>query len=256
MNRTLDYDSMAGTYDRRYERNLFAGVERTLLDFVGSRTDGRVLEVGCGTGHWVSVLERRGFSVAGVDASREMLLRSKERLSASAIVCGRAEQLSWKSQSFQRLVCINAFHHFLDKEAFLNEAHRVLRDSGSLMIVGLDPHTGLDQWFVYDYFETVLEFDRRRYTPTHEIRELMRKSGFDRCGTIEAQHEPFRIPARRALEQGWVARTAVSQLATLTDADYEHGISRIQRGIEDAEARGEELELAFDIRLYATIGAA
>ena len=40
------------------------------------------------------------------------------------------------------------------------EARRVLRAGGSLMSVGLDPHTALDQWWIYDYFPGALAADR------------------------------------------------------------------------------------------------
>ena len=45
--RCTDYDEIAVTYDRRYEEQDYAGIERALIEFVGSRS--RVLEVGCGT---------------------------------------------------------------------------------------------------------------------------------------------------------------------------------------------------------------
>ncbi len=254
MDRSVDYDQIAATYDRRYERNAYRGVERALFDFVGAPREQRILEVGCGTGYWLSLLERRGFSAAGLDASPQMLQRVSRRLLKPAIVCGRAEQLPWESRCFDRLVCINAFHHFRDKQAFLSEARRVLREKGGLMTVGLDPHTALDRWFIYEYFDGVLEFDKRRFLPTHRIRELMRASGFGRCCTIEVQHAPLRLSGREAVEQGRLDRTATSQLVALTQAEYERGINRLWRDIETAEARGERLELVSNLRLYATIG--
>ena len=251
LNRPVDYDRVAKTYYQRYERNTYGGVERTLLDCVGANTGQRVLEVGCGTGYWLSLLARQGFTVAGVDASRGMLSRATRRVPEGAIVCGWAEQLPWASESFDRVVCINAFHHFLDRKAFLSEARRVLRKDGVLMTVGLDPHTGLDRWFVYDYFNGVLEFDRLRFLPTQQIRELMRLSGFSRCHTIEAEHLALRLPARIAIEDGRLDRMATSQLAALTQEEYQRGINRISREIERSSG---QLELVSDLRLYATIG--
>lgn len=47
---SVSYDSIAQTYERRYQHNQYDGVERELLRFVGSEPTA-VLEVGCGTGH-------------------------------------------------------------------------------------------------------------------------------------------------------------------------------------------------------------
>ena len=68
MDRSVDYDRIATTYDRRYGDNEYPGVEQALQQFVGEEPGVRVLEVGCGTGHWLALLSRRGICVAGLDA--------------------------------------------------------------------------------------------------------------------------------------------------------------------------------------------
>ncbi len=79
----------------------------------------------------------------------------------AALAHGRAEHLPWRDAAFHRVVCINALHHFGDPLAFLQEARRVLHPGGAVMTIGLDPHTGLDQWCIYDYFEGTLAIDKR-----------------------------------------------------------------------------------------------
>ena len=65
----VDYDQVAGEYDRRYVETDFDGIEKAGLRFVRNHTGYRVLEVGCGTGYWLAILDSHGFSVAGVDTS-------------------------------------------------------------------------------------------------------------------------------------------------------------------------------------------
>ena len=256
MERRVDYDHVARTYDRRYEENEYAGVEQALLQFVGSDPGLHVLEVGCGTGHWLELLSNRGTWVAGLDASEQMLARAHVLVPRAALVHGRAECLPWPAASFDRVVCINAFHHFTDKPACLAEARRVLRHGGMVMTVALDPHTGVDQWFIYDYFEPTLEIDKQRYPATSRIREWMQSAGFGDCVTREVQHLPVRLPARETLEHGRLDKTATSQLSVLTDEEYRRGLERIRDDVERAERRGESLYLMGDLRLYATSGTA
>src|SRR5258708_38211390 len=163
MARIVDYDHIAKTYDRRYQENDYSGVEAALMAFVGERFDQRILEVGCGTGHWLRSFGGRGIRVTGLDASALMLAYAKTQAPRAALAQGSAERLPWASESFDRVFCINALHHFQDKVGFLTEAMRVLRPGGLLMSVGLDPHAGVDHWYIYEYFENVLEIDRRRY---------------------------------------------------------------------------------------------
>ncbi len=254
MDRSVDYDRIAGEYDLRYLRSDYSGVETTLTAFVGQRVDQRVLEVGCGTGHWLRALSGRGIRPTGLDASAQMLSHAKAHAPAAALARGAAEHLPWATGSFDRLYCINAFHHFSDKIAFLHDAMRVLCPGGVMMIVGLDPHTGVDQWYIYDYFVNALEIDRRRYPASGQTRAWMQGAGFVDCVTREIQHLPVRFDAQSALEQGRLDKSATSQLSVLTDEEYRQGIERVRAAIASAQSRGESLYLSADLRLYATFG--
>jgi ubiquinone/menaquinone biosynthesis C-methylase UbiE len=254
MARSADYDHIARTYDRRYSENDYAGVEAALVAFVGESCGQRVLEVGCGTGHWLQLIAERGISMTGLDASAQMLAHARAQAPGAALAQGSAERLPWARESFGRVFCINALHHFHDKVAFLAETIRVLRPGGLLMTVGLDPHAGLDRWYIYEYFDNVLEIDRHRYPASNQIREWMEAAGFADCVTREIQRLPVRLAAREALEQGRLDKTVASQLSVLTDEEYRHGIDRVREAIESAERRGESLSLNADLRLYGTFG--
>lgn len=251
---TLNYDSIAASYDRRYLVNDYSGVGDALRGFVGRNLPGPVLEVGCGTGHWLRLLAEGGHRVAGVDASWNMLDYARVQAPGAALAHARAEKLPWSDGSFERLFCINALHHFDDKAGFFAEARRVLCPVGQLMTIGLDPHTGVDRWYIYEYFEPVVDIDTRRYPAARQIRAWMTDVGFVDVRTRVVQHSPARLSARAALEEGRLARHMTSQLAVLTDEQYQRGIDRIRRALDAAEAQGNELYLFADLRLYGTYG--
>jgi ubiquinone/menaquinone biosynthesis C-methylase UbiE len=254
MGKFVNYDIIAPAYDRRYKENDYSGVERVLFDFVGTDSSAFILEVGCGTGYWLTLLDRQGYRVAGLDASRSMIDRAKSRIPHAPLVHGHAEALPWKTASFDRIFCINALHHFSDKITFMKEARRLLRRGGRFMSVSLDPHTECERWWVYDYFPQAVNLDKARYSSVCEICQMMMSSGLTECHTLEAQHRVLCIPAREALECGRLAKTVTSQLALLSDDEYIQGINQIRRDIEAAEDRNEVLTLRVDLRLYATIG--
>ena len=254
MIRPVNYDAIAAMYDRRYEDSDYNSVLQFLFAFIGNVPWGDILEVGCGTGHWLLELAHRSYRVIGLDPARSMLDLARRKLPSAIVVQGRAEVMPWCEGTFDRLFCINAFHHFADKERFIAEARRVLRHGGGVMIVGLDPHTGLDHWWIYDYFPQVIEIDRRRYPPVGQIRQLMSDYGFMKCRTVEVRHTPIQLPARMALEKGRLAKTTTSQLAILTDNEYNEGINRLIEDIEIVEAKNDVLKIGADLRLYATTG--
>jgi ubiquinone/menaquinone biosynthesis C-methylase UbiE len=250
----IDYDAIAAGYDRRYLINDYSGVERAVSEFAGHASGERVLEVGCGTGHWLRLLGTRGVAPTGLDASIRMLAHARSH-AHSPLVHGFAERLPFATASFDRVFCVNALHHFRDKRTFFAEARRVLR-RGQVMTIGLDPHAGVDRWYIYEYFDSVLDMDRRRYASARQIHEWMEAAGFVDCVTRVVQHLPVRLSARAAIEQGRLDRAATSQLGLLTAKQYEDGIHRIWKDIESAEAEGRTLDLTADLRLYATTGSA
>jgi ubiquinone/menaquinone biosynthesis C-methylase UbiE len=246
MTHPVNYDAVAPAYDRRYERNRFDGVAAVLRRFVGEPARADVAEVGCGTGHWLAEIRGLARSVAGVDLSAGMLRRARTAAPSARVVRGRAESLPWRSESFDRLFCVNALHHFADADAFMREAHRVLRPGGAIMTVGLDPHTGVDRWWIYDCFPSALTADRARYLSTESIRARLEAAGFVGAATELAQHIPSAIPFDTAVERGVVDRGATSQLMVIGDAEYEDGLRRLA---------AERPILHADLRLYATVAS-
>jgi ubiquinone/menaquinone biosynthesis C-methylase UbiE len=250
MVRPVDYDAVAATFASRYERNDYRGVQAALTQFLGDSGVGAALEVGCGTGHWLTLAAKHAACVAGIDPSSGMLARAHQAAPAARLARARAEALPFQPQFFDRLFCVNVLHHVADPAAFIAEAARVLRSGAGLLTMGLDPHTGRDRWWIYDYFPEALAADRERYLPTQTIRQLMSASGFDRCETWEAQHLPRTLDVDEAEGLGFLSRTGTSQLMVIADDVYAAGLARLRA---DA-ARSPDMRLSADLRMFATVG--
>ena len=243
--RSVDYDAIADRFEWRYRVEPYVELEAFLVDFAGQA---RVLEVGCGTGRWLTALAAHGCDVAGIDPSQKMLDVASAQLPEAELVRGRGEALPWSDGSFDRVVCINALHHHDDPAASLAEARRVLVDGGALLVAGLDPHRRLDAWWIYDFFEGALDTDLARYPSAEDIRGWMVDAGFGSVQTVEVQHIVSRVPVAEARAGGYLDRAVTSQLSLLSDAEYAAGLRRI-------EAAGEELVLVSDLRIWGTVGS-
>jgi SAM-dependent methyltransferase len=245
----VNYDHVASEYDRRYALHEYPGILRVLLE-VANRTNPaprRVLELGCGTGKWLSELERRGFRVAGIDPSAEMLRRCP---SLGDLRIGHAEQLPWPAGSFDLVLCVNALHHFRSPRHAIVEAHRVLRPGGAFVSIGLDPAAHPGRWYVYDFFPTSLRRDLERFPTQEQRRHWLAEAGFEKVDIAVAERIRSAMSYQDALAQGILARSFTSQLTELSDSEYADGLARIHA----AALQDESLELLVELDLNATCG--
>jgi ubiquinone/menaquinone biosynthesis C-methylase UbiE len=254
MSRPMNYESVASEFDRRYTNDDYNGLEQTLCKFLTGKPAELLLEIGCGTGHWLEVTGKLGYRVVGLDPSVTMLNLARKKVSQKLLVQGRAEAIPFPPGIFDRVFLINVLHHARDKERSVAEAFRVLKPGGKFMTIGLDPHTGFDRWSIYDYWPETLQIDKERYLPTAEIRQILRKQGFIKCRTSVAQSMIQRFPANEAFKSGRLAENVTSQLGVLTADEYNNGIHRLLKDIADSESKGEVLKTYSNLRLYATVG--
>jgi len=106
---------------------------------------GPILELGCGTGDVLLPIARSDLSVVGIDSSRAMLDRFRERLSIESssihksveLVEGRMESFSL-GQTFQQIFIPNdGIAHLLDESSLkrtLENSHRHLNTGGRLIL--------------------------------------------------------------------------------------------------------------------------
>jgi SAM-dependent methyltransferase len=254
----VDYDAIAPHYDARYGVNELPGIagllRQTAAEAGGPSAHG--LEVGCGTGYWLALLEPLLGRVVGLDLSMGMLRQGQRNAPGAPLVRGQAGQLPFASGGFDLLVCVNALHHFPDPRAFIAEARRLLRPGRALLMVGMDPNAGRDRWYLYDYFPGTLEADQRRFPSAGRLVNWAKAAGFDSATWLTAEHVRNIQRGRAVLDDPFLQKHGTSQLALLSDEAYQAGLARLHRALEAAEARGEMLEFVSDLWLSAVVARA
>ena len=104
------------------------------------RTDGRILDNGCGAGLLLDRIDPR--RVVGLDLSSEMLKRAAQK--TDQLVLGNSEKLPLESQSFDAVFCRSLLHHLPQPAQAIQEMHRILRPGGE--VVAVDTNRSLLSW--------------------------------------------------------------------------------------------------------------
>lgn len=146
-----------------------------LLDFLQLPAAGRMLDVGGGTGRvscqlrpYVDVLHLNDFS-----------LKMLQQAQTKGLCCpsaSQAEKLPFPDNCFERVLVVDALHHFFDQKAAIGELARVLKPGGRLVIEEPDR-----QHFVVKMValvEKALLMDSHFHYP-QEIQDMVSAHGLD-----------------------------------------------------------------------------
>jgi len=251
----VDYDQIAHSFGDRYVHGSgMPGVEAALRDLASAGEAHRALEVGCGTAHWIGLLQPMARLAVGLDLHTEMLRQGRKRPEPLHLVRGRAEGLPFAAGAFGLVFCVNALHHFDDPRRFIAQARRLLGPGGTLALVGMDPSDASLRWFAYDYFEGLRETDLDRFPHAKEVRGWMEEAGFTSVERRPVHRIEQRRMGREILEDYFLGKETSSQFMLLSDEAYAAGLERIRSALDEAETAGESLEFVTDIPQFLTSG--
>jgi len=122
-------------YRRFVLRDHLRFVERALRE---SGEQGVVLDVGCGGGLFLQMLEERGAGgashpIAGLDFSLDAARAAWTR-AAVPVVCASLTQAPFAAESCAAVTMFHVLEHLYDPAAYLESAHRLLRADGRLIV--------------------------------------------------------------------------------------------------------------------------
>ena len=95
-----------------------------------------LIDIGCGNGAFLEMFHKAapGVKLSGLDLSREMVARSRQRLPEVDIVEGDAENMPFTDKTFEAVSCHMSIHHHPRPEKSLSEMYRILMKNGTVVI--------------------------------------------------------------------------------------------------------------------------
>ena len=221
----LDYDKLAADYKGHRKTN--PEVLRAILAFIELSPATRVLEVGSGTGNYISSIQSSTECQAwGVDPSEEMLSIARSSSQRVNYAWGRGESLRFEDSFFDLVFSVDVIHHIDGREKYHREAHRVLRPGG-LMCTVTD-----NDWIIQNriplsaYFPDTIGPELERYPNEGELRDGMAWVGFRDLHRelVEHHYELDNLNPYRT--------RAFSSLHLIPDEAWERGLRRMELDLE------------------------
>ena len=110
-----------------------------------------MLEIGCGNGRLSSLLANKVKNLTAIDPDKDMINLAGREINGVDFRVGYGEKLEFKDKSFDIVLFSYSLHH-QDCVKALDEAKRVLRDNGIILIIEPSPESEYTQ-FVSIYQE-------------------------------------------------------------------------------------------------------
>jgi SAM-dependent methyltransferase len=142
----------------------------------------RVIDVGCGAGHFAGALAHAGFAVVGVEVAAEPLRRARERFPELEFVLAGERGLPFDDDCFDAAWLGEVLEHVQDGIGLLSEVARVLAPAGRLLLSTPDHgwrlrlRLGLSRTAFERHFEP--RADHVRFFTARTLEELLAAGGF------------------------------------------------------------------------------
>lgn len=131
---SLFYDQESGHYDEGYGSNMCHLEDEVLMKYLRPLIQGRVLDVGCGTGLPLQYVDIPNYW--GIDISAGMITVASAKYPDKHFIVGDMHNIPFKSEVFDTIISLyGVMSYSLDPRRLISELNRILKPGGVLAIM-------------------------------------------------------------------------------------------------------------------------
>ena len=146
----------------------------------------RLLDVGCGTGTFLSMLQQTKLPVIpmGLDMAEKMCRHAHQKNMHLSFVNADSEHTPFGDSTYDFITCSNSFHHYPHQKAVLDEFYRILKPGGKVIIIDGYRDNVIGR-AVFDVGVALVE-KSVHHCSAHQLHQYLRSGGY-----INIVHEKF-----------------------------------------------------------------
>ena len=175
--------------EKGYKKNM-----PLLLQYVDVKPDDIILDIGGNTGKITDLYSGNGKKIFVLEPEHKNLQFGIKHRKHIGFVEGEAGRIPFPSKHFDKIVILLSFHHILDQDTALQEIKRVLKESGRLIMLELDPSLRLGKWIMF-YENTMRHMGCKFYCPL-ELKNKIERHGFQKVLVKSAAKGYFLIASK------------------------------------------------------------
>jgi ubiquinone/menaquinone biosynthesis C-methylase UbiE len=142
----------------------------------------RIVDLGCGSGVFTNVLQRRGYRCTGVDLNPKLIKIAQSKFPDIEFIEGDVEYLPFPDNIFDGVLLSGLVHHFPDPSRCAGEVFRILRPGGRFF--AFDPNRMNPFMYLYrdsssPFYSSVGVTKNERPVVASEIACIFENVGFD-----------------------------------------------------------------------------
>lgn len=178
--RASEYTAILGAVDDMHE------LDRRRIEQWAEQISGRVIDAGCGPGHWTDFLHKRGADISGIDLVPEFVASARVRFPDVSFQVSSLRALDVADRSLDGVLAWYSLIHLPPAELpqVLSELSRVLTSQGHILVGFFDGKSAesLDHAVIRAYYWSV-----------DQMSSLLNVAGFDVID-VETRQDPGSRP--------------------------------------------------------------
>lgn len=217
-----EFDRVAGSFAER-TRNRFDDLG--VVGFSAVKPGDRVLEVGAGTGNFIRHFEGIAGTLVALDLSPRMLEVGRAAHPALVPVVGDGARLPFASRAFDLAASAQALHHVRDPMPFVREMRRVVRPTGTLLVVDQIATESYEEMVVRHQLEVLRDPSHAMTRAASSIFIMLRAAGMriveEKTVTSRSKLSEWMWPGEYPPERIEAVRRFIEQFGHLTGMEWE-----------------------------------